>query len=538
MTAAPAPADRGGAAGGLATAALLVSVVTAASRVTGFLRDAVTAAVFGAGADLDAYLVAGQVPNVVIALLGTATVTAAIPAVSRRVRGEDVTGGHRLFRTVCLVVLTALAVASLALAAAAPSLVHVLAPGFEPDQVALAGGLSRILLLSTVLVAGMNLVSALLQVHRRFFWPAAVGIVFNVVVVAMAVLLGRRLGVAALAWGFVLGSLLRVLMQLPSLRRTGFRWRGPVRLGDPGVAAIAGLLPVILLGHLASNVNTLVDRVVGSTLDDGAIAALNYAYRLVTLPHGLLVLALLQVLYPALGAAAGRRDEFRALTDRSGRVLVAVLVPVAGLLAALAVPIVTLVYGRGAFTAEDVARTAAGLAGYAPALVAMGVRDLALRGLYGMSDRWRPAAVTVAGMVVNVAADLTLGRRFGLPGLAVATSLSFTTAAVLSVWVLAGAHGGVGPRALLAALGRNLMAVVPAVVAAGAVLRLVGTASAADALLTVAVGGAAGLGVHVLVLRLLRAPELGEATALARQVAARMGRGRRPAGDPPSGPDG
>lgn len=538
MTAAPAPADRGGAAGGLATAALLVSVVTAASRVTGFLRDAVTAAVFGAGADLDAYLVAGQVPNVVIALLGTATVTAAIPAVSRRVRGEDVTGGHRLFRTVCLVVLAALAVASLALAAAAPSLVHVLAPGFEPDQVALAGGLSRILLLSTVLVAGMNLVSALLQVHRRFFWPAAVGIVFNVVVVAMAVLLGRRLGVAALAWGFVLGSLLRVLVQLPSLRRTGFRWRGPVRLGDPGVAATAGLLPVILLGHLASNVNTLVDRVVGSALDDGAIAALNYAYRLVTLPHGLLVLALLQVLYPALGAAAGRRDEFRALTDRSGRVLVAVLVPVAGLLAALAVPIVTLVYGRGAFTAEDVARTAAGLAGYAPGLVAMGVRDLALRGLYGMSDRWRPAAVTVAGMVVNVVADLTLGRRFGLPGLAVATSLSFTTAAVLSVWVLAGAHGGVGPRALLAALGRNLMAVVPAVVAAGAVLRLVGTASAADALLTVAVGGAAGLGVHVLVLRLLRAPELGEATALARQVAARMGRGRRPAGDPPSGPDG
>lgn len=190
------------AAGGLATAAVLVSVVTAASRVTGFARDAVTAAVFGAGADLDAYLVAGQVPNVLIAFLGTATVTAALPTISRRVRSGEVAAAHRLVRTLCAAVGTVLALASLALAVAAPALVRLAAPGFGADQAALAGGLARVLLVSTVLVAGTNVVSALLQAHRRFFWPAAVGIVFNAAVVAVALLVGRRAGVAALAWGW------------------------------------------------------------------------------------------------------------------------------------------------------------------------------------------------------------------------------------------------------------------------------------------------------------------------------------------------
>ncbi len=348
-------------------------------------------------------------PNVLIALLGTAAVTAAVPAVSQRVRGGGVARGHRLLRTVSLVVLSALAATSLALAAVAPAVVRVPAPGFGPEQVALAGSLSRILLL------------------------------------------GRRLGVAALAWGFVLGSLLRVLVQLPSLRRTGLRW-GPIRLREPGTAAIAGLLPVIVLGHLASNVNTLVDRLVGSTLDEGAIAALNYAYRLVTLPHGLLVLALLQVLHPALGAVADRRAEFRALTDRGASVLVAVLVPAAGLLAALAalaVPVVTLVSCRCGSSREPTGASVRGRC----------------------SPRW----------------------------------------------------------------GRNLVAVVPAVAAAAAVVRIVGAGSTVAALLAVALGGGAGLGLHVLV---LRAPELGAAAALTRQLTDRVRRRTPPTGGGPTAPDG
>lgn len=263
-----------------------------------------------------------------------------------------------------------------------------------------------------------------------------------------------------------------------------------------------------------SNVNTLVDRAVGSTLPDGAIAALNYAYRLVTLPHGLLVVAVLQKLYPALGAAAGDREAFSRLTTRGTTTLVGLLVPLAAVLVVLAEPVVAVVYGRGSFSARDAARTAAALAAYAPGLVALGVRDVALRGLYGLADRWRPALVAAAGMAVNVVGDLALGPRFGVVGLGAATSMSFAASAALGVGLLARVHGGVGVGQAVAALGRGALAVLPAgLVMAGLAGVLPGTGTAA-ALLRVVVAGGAGVAVHLLVLRLLRAPEVTELGAL------------------------
>lgn len=515
------------AGGSVAGAAALVAAVTAVSRLSGFGREAVTAAVYGASAEFDAYLVASGIPNVVIALLSTAIVTAAIPVIAARVRGDATADGQRLFRTLALGVTVAVVAASAVMAVLTPEVVGLVAPGFGPAQRQLTVELTRILLLSAVLVAAMNLVSGLLQVHRRFFWPAFVGIPFNVAMVVAAVLFGMRYGVVALAWGFVVGSLLRVAVQLPALRRTGFRWLGGLRLSDDGLRSVAALVPVILLGHLTSTVNTFVDRIVGSGLDAGAISALNYAYRLMTLPHGLLVMALVQVLYPAFGSLAAIEDrgEFAALSTRGLAVLSCLIVPIAATTAVLAEPVVQVVYGRGNFDAEAVDRTALALAAYAPGLLALGLRDLALRGLYGLQDATLPAVVAVVSMAVNVVGDLTLGRRFGVVGLAASTSLSFAVAAALAVGLLAARHRAVRPRPLLACLARNAVAVLPAAAAAVA-LRTVfapdgGTVAAAT---TVAVAGGAGLTVHLFGLWLLRAPELAELRRLTTLV---RGRGRR-----------
>lgn len=511
---------------GVATAAVLVTVVTLIGRITGFVREAVIAGVFGASADVDAYLVAHQIPNVLIALISTAVVTAMIPAVSARVRGGEVVAGHRLFRTVTAVVAAVLSVAAVAMAVAAPSVVRLLAPGFGTANTQLAAELARVLLIATVLVAGMNLISGMLQVHRRFLWPAVVGVPFNVAMIAAALFFGDTVGVSALAWGFVIGSLLRVVIQLPPLHRTGFRWLGPVRLRDPGMAAITGLLPVILLGHVVSNLNVIVDRMVASGLADGAISALNYAYRLVSLPHGLLVIALLQVLYPALGAMAMQRNEFARLTTRGMTALMTLLTPVVVALVVLALPVVELIYGRGAFTDDDALRTAAALAAFAPGLIALSTRDVAMRALYGLQDRWRPAAIAGVGMAVNVVGDLTLGRWFGVVGLGAATTLSFAASAVAAVVWLARAHRGVVAGELVAAMGRNALALVPTAAAVSALSGLAASASAVMAMVGVAAAAGCGVLVHLAALRLLRAPELSALRAVAHELAGRIPRRR------------
>lgn len=515
---------------GIAGAAALVAVVTAISRIAGFGREAVIAAVFGASADLDAYLVATGVPNVVIALLSTVAVTAFIPEVSRRVRGGDVAGGHRLFRTVAAGVIVALGLGSLLMAVFAPAVVRLMAPGFAAPQLALAASITRVLLIATVLVAGMNLVSGLLHIHGRFFWPAFVGLPFNAAMVVAAVGFGRQYGVTALAIGFVVGSALRVIVQLPAMARAGFRWRGRLELADPGVRAVTGLIPVIALAHLTGNVNAFVDRIVGSGLEPGAISALNYAYRLVTLPKGLFVVALIQVLYPALGAAATAtmRARFGALLGSGLRMLLVLLVPIAVALVVLAEPVVTFVYQRGAFTPADAVRTASALAAYAPGLVAVGVRDLGIRALYGLGDTRTPAVTAVTAMLVNVAGDLVLGPLFGVAGLGAATTLSYLVAAGLVWRALARRHGALRMAEVSAP---TLRALVIAPLSAGAMLAVHaltgggGGFMARGAVLAVAL--TVGALVHVSVLSVLRAPEARELLGAAGRAWARL-RGGQP----------
>ena len=173
-------------------AAVLIAVLTAASRVLGFVREAVYAAVFGAGAEFDAFLAAQTLPNIVITLIASAVVTSAIPVLSgqlgRGARGES----DRTFNALFTLVLGGLVAVSLLMALAARPFVELTAPGFEGEQVDQAVEMARILLLGSAFVAAMNLIAGLLQAHREFFWPAVLGIPFNLVMIVAAAVIGFK----------------------------------------------------------------------------------------------------------------------------------------------------------------------------------------------------------------------------------------------------------------------------------------------------------------------------------------------------------
>jgi putative peptidoglycan lipid II flippase len=508
-------------------AAVVIAAVTALSRIGGFLREAAVAAVFGAGAEVDSFLVAQSVPNVLIALLSTAVVTSALPALTHRVACGDSDGATRTFNAVATTVLLGLVPVTFLLFLAAPLVVRLLAPGFGVEQTSVAAHLARIVLVSTVVVAATNLLSALLHAHRRHVWPSLEGLPFNAVMITAALVLGPVIGVEALAIGFVAGSIARLGVQLLGLRGTQVRLRPRLDLRDPGLRESFALLPTVAISHVASNINHVVDRLVASTLRTGTIAAIGFGHRLATLPHGLLSHALIQVLYPTLSARLATDGPGAAgdLLRRGTVTLSIVLVPVAALLAVESTTIVTLVYGRGRFDADDVALTAAALLAFAPGLAFTGVRDVALRGLYGLSDRRSPIIAAVTGAGVNIIGDVTLGPTFGVTGLALATSAS----QAVSCAVAFSALRRVDPQLRRRMSARPLAAV--AIAGSVAVLVMVLVAAAApvgatmpEALIRVAVVGGVGLAGHVLVLRLLGVDELADLTGLLRGVRTRFGR--------------
>lgn len=539
---------------GVAAATLIIAVLTAASRVLGFLRETVYASVFGASPELDAFLVAQGVPNLILGMVSTAIATAATPVLAGYVaagrRGEAARSFSALANAVLVVVVPALAL----LGVLAEPVVRWMAPGFGPEQVRLAAGLTRLLLVASLFVTVMNLLTGLLHAHRRFTGPAATGIPFNLAMIVAAAFFGTTYGPWALAAGFTVGSLLRILIQLPEARWVGFRHRWLLDWDDPGLRTIAGLLPPLFLGAAVSEVNVFVDRMVGSTLGEGIISALNYAFRVVTLPHGLVAMALVQAVYPSLGAVAEAGDgaAFRRLLQRGMGALAVGLAPMTVALVVLRDPIVAFVYGRGRFDAQDATLTALALAAYGLGLVPMALRDLANRALYAARDGRTPARVALVAMGVNVAGDLVLGPWLGITGLALATTLSFTTGLVLLVAHLDRRYGAVDVGGLLASTGRVAMAAAASGVAMHGAYRALlahwqiqpsaladGAAGAAVELALVAGPGAVGCVAYLLALVVLRSPEVTDLVEAgrrlldrARQAAATARPGMRRTGSP------
>ena len=496
-------------------AALLIAALTAASRALGFVREAVYAAVFGASAELDAFLVAQGLPNIAVTLIASAVVTSAIPVLSGQLaRGED-EAARRTFHTLFTAVLLALIVLALGLAVAARPLIELTAPGFDRDGVDLAVRLTRVLLAGSAFVAAMNLIAGLLQAHRQFFWPALVGIPFNLVMILAAALFGGEHGAIALAVGFVVASAVRVGFEAPGLRRIRFRPRAALDLRDPGLRLVLGMAPLVLLGNSVANVNTFVDRLVGSLAGEGAISALNYGFRLVALPHGLLALALLQAIYPSLARAdaAGDTARFRELTGRGLATLGLALLPFAAGCVALREPLVAVVYGRGEFSAADAALTSEALAFYAGTVVLLGWRELLVRAFYSLEDARTPVLTALVAMGVNVVGDVTLGRAFGVPGIAVSTTISLAVSFGLLLWVLRSRHalvdvgrfGSCAWRALVAASCAGL-----AMHLAHAALADTTGTGAAGQVLALAVPGLTGLGLYAFLVRLLAPAEAAE----------------------------
>jgi putative peptidoglycan lipid II flippase len=327
-----------------------------------------------------------------------------------------------------------------------------------------------------------------------------------------AAVFGPRYGVYALAVGFVVGSGARLLCQVVPIHALKLRLRASWDLKDPGFRSIAKLIPPLLVGSALGNANTMVDRAVGSMVGEGTISALSYAWRIISLGQTLLVASLLTALYPAFGAAAGSRnlEEMRRLVGRGLSTVATVLLPVLGFLVVGSVPLVALIFEHGSFTPADTQRTATAIVWYAPALLALGWREMVVRASYALGDSRRPVTVFLGAMTINVIGDFTLGLTFGIAGIAASTTLSVLFAAVTNTVLLGRRHDAVDLRSLPLMLGRTAAAAAVGTAASAGVYWLLDPvlgAGLVDEILLLVPVGLTLVGVFIGVLYALRAPE-------------------------------
>ncbi len=508
----------------IALAGLVVVLGVVLSRVLGWGRSAVFAAEFGSSRELDAFFSAFRIPDTLFQLVAAGAIgSALVPVASELIaRGED-DRARRLISTMAnLMVLIVAPLAALAWLLA-PLLVPIVTPGFNAHDTATTLELTRLMLFSPVLLAVGAVMAAGLNSLGLFGAPALAPNVYNLIIIAAAILLTPALGISALAVGVVAGAAGHVLTQALQFRSN--RLYEPVLdFHDPAVRETLLLMGPRALGLGATQLVFLVYTMFTSTLPAGDVTSFNLTFTALQIPVGLIGVPLGIVLLPPLSQAfaLGQSDRFRSLVDQSLRLLLFVVVLVTGLMVALAAPTITLLYQYGKIDAAAAAAMVPVYLVFLVGLVAHVLIALLAPIFYAGKDTRTPVAAALVAVAVDIGAALVLFPFFQLQGLALAIGLGAWIEVLMLVTRLE-QHVGFDLRPLLrhsvSFAGGAIVAAAGAFLTARVVeLHSAGTASLAGRLEMLVPAGLVGLALYALWARIFRLPELQAGLDLARTL--------------------
>ncbi len=522
----------------VARAAGIISAATFLSRLMGLVREQVFAAQFGAGFAVDAFQVAFRVPNLLRDLFAEGAMSAAfVPTLTRANQEGGPQAGLRLANLVINFLLVVVSGLCLLGILAAPWIVGVLAPGFGdvPGKLALTTLMTQIMTPFLLLVSLAAAVMGVLNTRRIFFIPAVAPVLFNLGLIVAGYAIAPfmpRFGlepIVGMAFGALLGGAGQLAIQLPALRAQGFRWRPELSFRDPGVIRVVSLMAPASIGIAAAQVNVFTSTFLASTLQQGSVSWLNYAYRLMQLPIGLFGVAIATVTLAEVSrhAAAKNMADLKDTLRLSLRLVFFLTIPATLVLMAMAAPIVSLLYEHGKFTAGDTLQTAHALWAYAVGLAAFSAVRVMVPAFYSLDMARVPVTISMITIGATVGLYFLLMGPLQHSGLALATSIGSMLNFALLFAALRRRLGALGAGALAAAAGRILLASALAAGAGWAVVTWMGRLHAGSStpwrLLVVVAGlGAAGV-VYGAACSLLRVPEVRAVTDTLRRL---FGRGR------------
>ncbi|MEL6479230.1 MAG: murein biosynthesis integral membrane protein MurJ [Pseudomonadota bacterium] len=416
---------------------------TMASRVLGFLRDVMIAALLGAGPVAEAFFVAFRLPNMFRRFFAEGAFNMAfIPLFAKRLAGEGQEAATRFAEEAQALLATALIGLTLVAQLAMPWFVWALASGFEPgsDRTDLAIAFSRVCFPYIVFISLAALFSGILNAFGRFAAAAAAPVLLNVVLIG-AMALGWALGWEigwVLAWAVFAGGVAQALLVALAARHLGvvLRLRRP-RLSPDMRRLVALGIPAALAGGVMQ-INLLVGTQIASWFD-GAIGWLWYADRVYQLPLGIVGVAIGVVLLPELSRLVRAGEEGAAAAQMNRAAEFALILTLPATVALVAVPglITEVLFQRGAFGAEDTAATATALWIYALGLPAFVLQKVLQPAFFAREDTRTPLRYAVWSMAINVAAALALVPVAGWLGAAIGTTLA-GWAMLAMLWMGAG----------------------------------------------------------------------------------------------------
>jgi len=441
------------------------------SRVAGMLREMTLANLGGTGSEMDAYVAAFLIPELPHHFLagGFLSVTF-IPIFQKYIAANDKAGAWKTFSNMVTVGTAAFAVVLPAAVIFAPNLLSL--TGFanqNPETFALTVRLTRIILPAQIFFYWGAFLMAVQYAQQKFFLPAMAPLLYNLGIIAGGIFLSPVMGIEGFAWGVIAGAFLgNVAVQLPGALKMGMRYRFRFSPADPEFIHYIKLTVPLVAGLGMSFSNEIFFRYFASFLESGAVAGANYALRTMMILVGVFGQASGVAFYPYLVKLAAEKayGQMSELLNDTVNKVALYLLPLTGVMMALAPQIIMVLYEHGKFSRESTLETAPILMMYLTGAFATSVSILAARPFYAMQKTILPMVVSTTVSILSIPLYYIFSKEMGPKGLGLASGVAGTTQFLILYAVWGKRYGGFGAAAGEAAkLGK-----IVAVSAVGAVV--------------------------------------------------------------------
>jgi len=506
----------------IARAAGTVMFAILFGQLAGLARGILVARQFGASPELDAFFAANRVSETLFLLVaGGALGSAFIPTFTGLLAKDEKDSAWRLASSLANAVTLTLSLLAALIALFAPQVVRfALAPGLsaDPELFALTVSLLRIQLISAILFGLGGLIVGILNAHQIFLVPALTPALYQIGIIFGAIVLAPSMGIYGLAWGVVIGAVLYLAVQLPSLFKLITRHLSLVTfslgLHDANVRQVLLLMGPRLLGVAVVQLNFWVNTWLASQMAPGSVTGLYYGFSLMLMAQAVIAQSVAIAAMPTFSAqhALGQQDEMRFSLASSLRGVILLALPASVGLMVLREPIISLLYQRGEFDERSVQIVAWALLWYAAGMLGHSIMEILTRAFYAQHDTKTPVIIGTVAMLLNVVFSVLFSRMFAsagwMPhgGLALANSLATALEATVLFIMMRKRLNGIEGRHILRGAIPSLAA---AVGMALALFGLLTVGSGFNAWILVPAGVALGGTVYFVVLWILRMPELG-----------------------------
>lgn len=412
----------------IAKKSAVITAVLVASKVMGYLRELMVAAIFGATRESDILKTATAMPNVLFSCIAAALVTTFIPVFSNVKNDRE--EANKFFNNILNVVLLLCAILSIIGIAGSPILTRLFASGFQGADFQRTAQMTRIVMPSIIFLGISGLYTGYLQSYGIFLQPALTGLSADVVII-LGILIFQRFGIMAAIVATLVSSAAQVLIQRPFMGE--YKYRPYIDLRDKNIRRMLILAVPIVISTAVSQINLMVDRTFASRLVEGSISVVDNASKLSSIINQVFIVSITTVLYPMMTEryAQNDREGFSELFKKSINIILIVAVPLIFGMAVLSTPVIQILLEHGKFDRQATLVTSQCLKILAFGALGYSIMDICGKVFFSAKNTLTPMINGFILIGTNIILILILAPIFGVRGLAFATTISVSIISLL-----------------------------------------------------------------------------------------------------------